>query len=99
MLTGEKGAITHLDINVVDTSTCKPVTDAYVELWGCNSTGVYTGVAARGNGDGTKSAITTNALRGLQPTGSNGTATFTTVIPGHYVGRANHLHSMFETVL
>lgn len=34
----EKGAITYLDINVVDTSTCKPVTDAYVELWGSNAT-------------------------------------------------------------
>ena len=38
VLTGEKGAITHLDINVIDTSGCKPVTDAYVELWGANST-------------------------------------------------------------
>jgi protocatechuate 3,4-dioxygenase beta subunit len=78
---------------VVDTSGCKPVTDAYVELWGCNSTGVYTGVQAKGNGDGSATAIKTNALRGVQPTGSNGTATFITVIPGHYVGRANHLHS------
>lgn len=93
LLTGEKGAITHLDINVVDTSSCKPVTDAYVELWGSNATGVYTGVKARGNGDGSDTAVKTNALRGLQPTGSNGTATFITVIPGHYVGRTNHLHS------
>ena len=35
-----------------------------------------------------------NALRGLQATGANGTASFVTVIPGHYVGRTNHLHSM-----
>lgn len=81
-----------MDINVVDVSGCKPVTDAYVELWGCNATGVYTGVQAKGNGDGS-SAMGTNALRGVQPTQGNGTATFTTVIPGHYVGRANHLHS------
>lgn len=38
LLNTEKGAITHLDLNVIDTSTCKPVTDAYVELWGANST-------------------------------------------------------------
>ncbi|KAF2006396.1 aromatic compound dioxygenase [Amniculicola lignicola CBS 123094] len=94
LLTGEKGAITHLDVNIIDTSGCKPVTNAYVELWGCNSTGVYTGVKARGNGDGSASAIVTNALRGIQPTGANGTATFITVIPGHYVGRANHLHTI-----
>ncbi|KAF2247482.1 aromatic compound dioxygenase [Trematosphaeria pertusa] len=96
LLTGEKGAVTHLDINVVDTSTCKPVTDAYVEMWGTNSTGVYTGVQARGNGDGSATAIATNALRGLQKTGTNGTATFITLIPGHYVGRTNHLHTIIH---
>lgn len=96
LLNTEKGAITHLDINVIDTTTCKPVTDAYVELWGCNSTGVYTGVKARGNGDGSGSSLVSNALRGLQPTAQNGTATFKTVIPGHYVGRANHLHTIIH---
>ncbi|ORY13960.1 Intradiol ring-cleavage dioxygenase [Clohesyomyces aquaticus] len=96
LLTGEKGVVTHLDINVIDTSGCKPVTDAYVEMWGTNSTGVYTGVQARGNGDGSKTAIATNALRGLQPTGKNGTATFITLIPGHYVGRTNHLHTIIH---
>jgi protocatechuate 3,4-dioxygenase beta subunit len=54
--------------------------------------GVYTGVQARGNGNGGPSSLVSNALRGLQPTSANGTATFITVIPGHYVGRANHLH-------
>jgi protocatechuate 3,4-dioxygenase beta subunit len=93
LLTGELGAITHLDVNIIDTSSCKPVTDAYVEMWGSNATGVYTGVQAKGNGDGSATAVKTNALRGVQPTGANGTATFITVIPGHYVGRTNHLHS------
>jgi protocatechuate 3,4-dioxygenase beta subunit len=37
----EKGVITHLDINVIDVTTCKPVTNAFVELWGCNSTVGY----------------------------------------------------------
>ncbi|CAN9127403.1 unnamed protein product [Alternaria alternata] len=96
ILTGEKGAITHLDINIIDTSSCKPVTDAYVEMWGSNATGVYTGVQAKGNGDGSATAIATNALRGVQPTGANGTATFITLIPGHYVGRTNHLHTIIH---
>jgi protocatechuate 3,4-dioxygenase beta subunit len=86
LLTGEKGAITHLDVNIIDTSACKPVTD------------VYTGVQAKGNGDGSATAVKTNALRGVQPTGANGTATFITVIPGHYVGRTNHLHSKPSSV-
>ncbi|KAI0592112.1 Protocatechuate dioxygenase [Pyrenophora tritici-repentis] len=96
IVTGEGGAITHLDVNIIDVSTCTPVTDAYVEMWGANSTGVYIGVQARGNGDGSATAIVTNALRGVQPTSANGTATFVTVIPGHYVGRTNHLHTIIH---
>ncbi|KAF2010500.1 protocatechuate dioxygenase [Aaosphaeria arxii CBS 175.79] len=96
LLTGEKGAITHFDLNIIDTSTCKPITDAYVEIWGSNATGVYTGVQARGNGDGSNSAVFTNALRGVQPTAANGTASFITIIPGHYVGRANHIHTIIH---
>jgi protocatechuate 3,4-dioxygenase beta subunit len=92
LLNGQKGAVTHLDINIIDTTSCSPVSDAYVEMWGANATGVYTGVQATGNGDGS-SSLNTNALRGVQPTGANGTATFITLIPGHYVGRTNHLHS------
>ncbi|KAH9862831.1 hypothetical protein J1614_010924 [Plenodomus biglobosus] len=96
LLTGEKGAITHLDVNVIDTSTCKPVPNAYVELWSTNATGVYLGVQGRINGDGSDSAMTSNALRGLQPTNENGTATFITLVPGHYYGRTNHIHIMIH---
>ncbi|KLJ13591.1 hypothetical protein EMPG_09400 [Blastomyces silverae] len=88
----ESGVALHLDINVIDVSNCQPIPDAYVELFGCNSTGVYTGVVARGNGDGNPAEIDSNALRGIQPTAQNGTASFTTLFPGHYTGRANHLH-------
>ncbi|KAK2786741.1 hypothetical protein FQN53_006217 [Emmonsiellopsis sp. PD_33] len=92
----ETGVVVHLDINIIDVSTCEPVPDAFVELWGCNSTGVYTGVVASGNGDGSASEINNNALRGLQPTAENGTATFISVVPGHYVGRTNHLHTIIH---
>ena len=56
---------------------------------------MYTGVVAKGNGVGLAAPqeINNNALRGVQPTGENGTASFITVAPGHYVGRTNHLHS------
>ncbi|KAG5291848.1 extracellular dioxygenase [Histoplasma ohiense] len=88
----EPGIVLYLDINVIDVSNCQPVPDAFVELWGCNSTGVYTGVVAPGNGDGNPSEIYNNALRGIQPTAKNGTASFISLVPGHYTGRANHLH-------
>lgn len=34
----EPGIVLYLDINVLDVSNCQPVPDAFVELWGCNST-------------------------------------------------------------
>jgi protocatechuate 3,4-dioxygenase beta subunit len=98
LLEGSKGVIINLDINIIDTTTCKPVTNAYAEMWGCNSTGVYTGVVAKGNGAGPAAPqeINNSALRGIQPTNSNGTAVFKTMIPGHYVGRPNHLHTIIH---
>lgn len=59
----------------------------------CNSTGVYSGIVANGNGDSSDAAnINATFLRGLQPTDSLGVAQFTTLFPGHYTSRANHIH-------
>ena len=67
-------------------------------MWHCNSTGVYSGVVANGNGD---SSDTTNldntALRGIQRTDSDGVAQFESIFPGHYSGRATHIHVMVHT--
>ena len=32
------------------------------------------------------------ALRGVQPTDDHGIALFDTLVPGHYDGRATHIH-------
>jgi protocatechuate 3,4-dioxygenase beta subunit len=82
-----------VDTQVIDMATCEPVTTAMVEIWHCNSTGVYSGIVASGNGD---SSDTTNLdktfLRALQPTDSEGVASFTSIFPGHYTSRAPHIH-------
>ncbi|KAK0122542.1 hypothetical protein ONS96_009584 [Cadophora gregata f. sp. sojae] len=82
-----------LDTQVIDVATCDPVPDAMIEIWHCNSTGVYSGVVSSGNGD---SSDTTNLdatfLRGLQPTDDEGVAQFMTLFPGHYTSRATHIH-------
>lgn len=65
-----------------------------VELADCNSTGVYSGVTANGNGNGDASNINTTFLRGVQPTDSDGASQFHTLVPGHYAGRAPHIHVM-----
>lgn len=72
--------------------------DVYVEIWHCNSTGVYSGVVANGNGDSSdESNIDNTALRGIQATDSDGVAQFQSIFPGHYTGRATHIHVMVHT--
>jgi hypothetical protein len=79
---------------VVDYKTCKVVPDAYVDIWSSNSTGIYTGVQGYpGMGDPKDASILKlTALRGVQPTDANGIATFDGIFPGHYDGRATHIH-------
>lgn len=82
-----------LDYQVVDVETCEPIPSVYLEIWHCNSTGVYGGVAANGNGDTTDDTnIDQTWLRGIQLTNADGVAQFESVFPGHYTGRAPHIH-------
>ena len=65
----------------------------YLDVWHCNSTGVYSGVVVNGNGNSNdESNLDTTFLRGLQPTDNDGVAQFQTLFPGHYSGRATHIH-------
>lgn len=91
-MSGQEGPKAHVDINLIDVRDCSPIKGAYIELWGTNATGVYSGVHSAVNGDGS-SDLSSNALRGVQPTNVDGTASFITLIPGYYGGRTNHLHS------
>ncbi|KAK1754266.1 Intradiol ring-cleavage dioxygenase [Echria macrotheca] len=85
-----------LDLQVIDIDTCEPLSGAYLEIWHCNSTGVYGGVSAAGNGNSDTDKANLNAtwLRGAQQTSPDGVAEFETVFPGHYIGRATHIHVM-----
>ncbi|KAJ4415360.1 hypothetical protein N0V85_002744 [Neurospora sp. IMI 360204] len=84
-----------LDLQVYDVETCEPVPNVYLEIWHCNSTGVYSGVSASGNGNsGDASNLNATFLRGLQQTDADGIAQFETLFPGHYTGRATHIHVM-----
>ncbi|KAB5582788.1 Intradiol ring-cleavage dioxygenase [Coniochaeta sp. 2T2.1] len=86
-----------LDVQVLDVNTCEPVPDVYLEIWHCNSTGVYSGVVASGNGNANPSNINATFLRGVQQTDADGAATFQTLFPGHYTGRTTHIHVMVHT--
>ncbi|KAF7550894.1 hypothetical protein G7Z17_g5401 [Cylindrodendrum hubeiense] len=87
-----------LDYQVIDVDTCEPIPDVYLEMWHCNSTGVYSGVVASGNGDSTdESNIDNTWLRGIQLTNDDGVAQFESIFPGHYTSRATHIHVMIHT--
>ncbi|KAH9428000.1 hypothetical protein MCOR02_011492 [Pyricularia oryzae] len=91
---GEKGIPMTLAIQVVDYQTCKVLPDAYVDIWSSNATGMYVGVQGYpGMGDPKDASILKGTtLRGVQPTDKAGVASFDTLMPGHYEGRATHIH-------
>ncbi|TVY86873.1 hypothetical protein LAWI1_G008489 [Lachnellula willkommii] len=85
---GQAGVPLYLEVQYLDINTCLPVQDVYVDIWNCNSTGTYSGVSVTGNEGG----YDTTFLRGIQVTDSDGVASFETIFPGHYNGRATHTH-------
>jgi protocatechuate 3,4-dioxygenase beta subunit len=81
----EIGVVLSLAITVLDATTCAPVANAAVDIWSANPLGVYSDEASE------RTARVTY-LRGIQITDSRGQATFTTLYPGWYAGRAIHVH-------
>ncbi|KAK2611767.1 hypothetical protein N8I77_005091 [Diaporthe amygdali] len=96
---GQEGVPLFLDIQLIDTSTCHPIADAFVDIWQANATGVYSGVVGLDNGNfEDKSNVNTNFLRGIQQTNSNGVVQFQTIFPGHYEGRTTHIHLLVHNI-
>ncbi|KAF9793388.1 Intradiol ring-cleavage dioxygenase [Thelephora terrestris] len=87
----QKGVTLVMDFGVMDTSTCTPINNAFVEIWHANATGSYGGYSTN-NFDSSETF-----LRGGWYTDSNGIAELTTVYPGYYTGRTPHVHIMVRT--
>src|SRR5438552_1935326 len=81
---GKAGRPLLLRLSVLNVATCKPIMNAVVEIWHCDANGAYSGAIANNPG--------TNFLRGGQRTNVSGVATFETIYPGWYPGRAVHVH-------
>ena len=85
----KEGSLLALAFNVsrIQSNACTPLPGAQVDIWQCDALGVYSGAVDR-------SFNTTgqNWLRGYQVTDANGVATFRTILPGWYPGRASHIH-------
>jgi protocatechuate 3,4-dioxygenase beta subunit len=83
---GMTGVRLKLLITIIDSSTCKPLKGAAVDIWQANAIGTYSDE----NQEGTSGQTW---LRGVQFTNARGLATFTTIYPGFYAGRAPHIHT------
>ena len=83
------GAALTLTFNVsrVASAACVSLANAQVDIWHCDALGVYS--------DASDPSFNTKGqkfLRGFQLTDANGKASFTTIYPGWYQGRAVHIH-------
>jgi protocatechuate 3,4-dioxygenase beta subunit len=92
---GFPGVPTRLEFLIVD-ANCNPVPNATLEIWHCDTYGVYSG-DIDGNNDafctgGDPVAAAAYWGRGIQTGGADGRITFDTVFPGWYGGRATHIH-------
>ncbi|KAJ5989555.1 hypothetical protein N7481_004765 [Penicillium waksmanii] len=94
----EPGIQLILDAQFIDINTCEPIENLYWDVWNCNATGVYSGVQSSMNGNGNDASnLNKTFARGLQKTDSEGVAQFNTLFPGHYSGRATHIHVIAHT--
>lgn len=90
-----EGAPLVLTLNISELrpdGTCAALPGAEVHLWQCDAIGEYSDVKDR-NFDNTGKKF----LRGHQITNASGAATFTTIYPGWYPGRAVHVHFKVRT--
>ena len=78
-----------INIKVEDTNNnCMPLDGVLVDVWHCDAKGNYSEYSDQIEGDFTSE----NFLRGRRTTGVNGVASFISIYPGWYPGRAPHLH-------
>jgi len=66
-------------------NACAAMQNVQVDIWQCNASGVY-------SAESSESTSSESWLRGYQLTDSTGKVQFTTIIPGWYSGRTNHIH-------
>jgi protocatechuate 3,4-dioxygenase beta subunit len=90
---GKTGVPLALTLTVVNANnSCAVVENARVDIWHCDKDGYYSGYASQNGYLGAKNYTGETFLRGYLLTDAKGEATFTTIYPGWYGGRATHIH-------
>jgi protocatechuate 3,4-dioxygenase beta subunit len=74
--------------------SCAPLPGAIVDVWQCDATGIYAGVADRNAQFDTQGK---KFLRGFRRTDASGQTEFLTIYPGWYAGRPAHIHFKVRT--
>ena len=82
------GAPLYMTLTVVDIN-CIPIPNVLVDVWHCDADGEYSGYPGQVGGLDTTGMT---FLRGTQMTDWAGQVQFTTIYPGWYPGRCNHVH-------
>ncbi|KAK1449025.1 hypothetical protein CMEL01_08340 [Colletotrichum melonis] len=85
------GILMHMELQFVDVNTCKPVPALFIDIWGANATGGYSGAESPAGISGF-GGLNSTFLRGIQITDEHGVASFDLIVPGHYYPRATHTH-------
>ncbi|KAF9476770.1 extracellular dioxygenase-like protein [Pholiota conissans] len=89
----QPGTPLYMELQIIDTTNCQPLSGAFVDVWQANATGVYSGVVSRSNGNRYDLANKERTYnRGIQKTDSDGVVAFKSIFPGHYTGRTHHVH-------
>lgn len=85
-----KGIALLMHFKILDKKNgCLPLKGAIMDVWHCDSHGNYSEYSGFGmQEDMTKE----NFLRGRQTADANGVVSFISIFPGHYRGRAPHVH-------
>ncbi len=71
-------------------SSCGTLAGALIDVWHCDKDGYYSEYG--GTGMQAKDFTSVHFLRGRQVTDTNGQASFQSIFPGWYQGRATHIH-------
>jgi protocatechuate 3,4-dioxygenase beta subunit len=82
---GRPGLTMYLFFQVVRAADCTPIAGAAVDIWHCDSGGLYSSVPQQQTSGQT-------FMRGIQITDVNGLVRFDTIYPGYYPGRTTHIH-------
>jgi protocatechuate 3,4-dioxygenase beta subunit len=87
---GEDGIPLTFTVTLTDSDTCSPLVGAAVDVWHASAEGIYSDESSEGT-------VGDTYLRGIQITDSAGKVTFTSIYPGWYAGRTNHIHARIWT--